>query len=429
MIKEKDQKAEINREELLECTLELGKCMVQSGAEVRRVEDTITRIAHAYGAVSSEVFSITALVLATVKWKDGTRLTQSKRIEGFGTNLRKLEQYNALARYICQKKPCVGEIQSRMKEITKSKKRTWVDAVGYMISAGAFAVFFGGTFTDGIAAAILGLFVFFFDIFLTGALANKIVYTLFACMATGWLAILSVQVGLGDNLDKIMVGDIMLFIPTLALCNSLKDMLHGDILTGMYRSVEAVLIAAAIAGGFFIANITAGGDRVNAALAGNAFAGQWISLISLLLGTVGFSIYFRIKHSRLWTAAVGGGIAWIVYLAAYAWLDQLFFANAVAAVAICFYSEVAARILKAPANIFLIPAVIALLPGKSFYQAVAAAINGDINHFYIFAQDTLIPIMGIEVGFLIAFILFTKTYSFFKEGILYYKYNRYKRKN
>ena len=428
MINEKDQRTKVNREELLECALELGKCMVQSGAEVRRVEDTITRIGRAYGAVSSEVFSITALVLATVKWKDGTRLTQSKRIAGFGTNLRRLEQYNALARYICKKKPGVEEIQSRMKEITKSKKRTWVDAGGYMISAGAFAIFFGGTFMDGIAAAILGLFVFFFDIFLTGALANKIVYTLFASMATGWLAILFVQAGLGDNLDKIMIGDIMLFIPTLALCNSRKDMLYGDILTGMYRSVEAVLIAATIAGGFFIANITVGGGRVNAVLTESVSTGPWISTISLLLGTVGFSIYFRIKHSRLWTAAVGGAIAWIVYLAAYAWLDQLFFANALAAVAICFYSELAARLLKAPANIFLIPAVIALLPGKSFYQAVAAVINGDLGSFYTFAQDTLVPIMGIEVGFLIAFILFTKTFSFFKEGILYYKYNRYKRK-
>lgn len=59
---------------------------------------------------------------------------------------------------------------------------------------------------------------------------------------------------------------------------------------------------------------------------------------------------------------------------------------------------------------------------------MAAVINGDLGSFYTFAQDTLVPIMGIEVGFLIAFILFTKTFSFFKEGILYYKYNRYKRK-
>ena len=110
MINEKDQRTKVNREELLECALELGKCMVQSGAEVRRVEDTIARIARAYGAVSSEVFSITALVLATVKWKDGTRLTQSKRIAGFGTNLRRLEQYNALARYICKKKPGIEAV-------------------------------------------------------------------------------------------------------------------------------------------------------------------------------------------------------------------------------------------------------------------------------------------------------------------------------
>ena len=98
---------EMSYEDLLECALELGQRMVQSGAEVRRVEDTITRVLHAYGAESSEVFSISSLVLATVKWENGHKNTQSKRINGFGINLRKLELYNELARYICRIRPGV----------------------------------------------------------------------------------------------------------------------------------------------------------------------------------------------------------------------------------------------------------------------------------------------------------------------------------
>lgn len=419
---------EFSREELLDCTLELGKCMVQSGAEVRRVEDTVTRVMRAYGAASSEVFSISSLVLATIKWKDGSHMTQSKRIDGFGTNLHKLEMYNALARYICRKKPQVEEIRKRMGTIAKGRKVNWLDAACYMLSAGMFAVFFGGSYRDGISAGILGLFVFFFDQFLNKAVANKLVYTLFASLLTGWLAILAVKLGIGENLDKIMIGDIMLFIPTLALCNSLKDMLYGDIITGIYRSIEALLIAAAIGGGFFIANVTCGGGLVLVGMTDGSNISQIVRAITVVGGTVGFSLYFRIDRPKLWTAALGGAIAWGGYLAVYMQTDNLFMANAVGAIAICLYSEIAARVLKAPANIFLIPAVVALLPGGSFYQSVAALINGDIDGFILFVQPTLETIIGIEVGFLVAFILFTKTYTFFKEGILHFRYNRYRNK-
>lgn len=410
---------QINYEDLLECALELGKCMVQSGAEVRRVEDTITRIVRAYGAQSSEVFSISSLVLTTIKWEDGHKSTQSKRIIGFGTNLRKLELYNDLARYICREKPGVDEIQERLKEISRSRKRNLVDAAGYFLGAGALAMFFGGTFLDALAAGIISIFVFFFDQLLKSPAANKLVYTLFACLVTGWLAILLVEIGIGTNLDSIMIGDIMLFIPTLALCNSLKDMLHGDILTGIYRCIEALLIAAAIAAGFFIANLTLGGIVGGVDTAANN-GNLVVQIVTAVLGGVGFSIFFHIQRAKIWTAALGGSISWIIYLLMFAATENLFFSNAVAAIAVCFYSEVMARLLKAPANIFLIPAMIPLLPGKLFYQTVASLINGDITHFLLHGKATISILLGIEIGFMIAFIMFTKSYGFFHDGIRRY---------
>ena len=414
---------EMSYEDLLECALELGQRMVQSGAEVRRVEDTITRVLHAYGAESSEVFSISSLVLATVKWENGHKNTQSKRINGFGINLRKLELYNELARYICRIRPGVTEIRERLKEIARSRKRNWVDMAGYFLSSGALTIFFGGNFRDALAAGLIGLFVFLFDQFVKDPGANKLVYTLFACMVTGWLAILAVDVGLASNVNAIMIGDIMLFIPTLALCNSLKDVLHGDILTGVYRCVEAIMIAVAIAAGYFVADLTLGGISGSVA-AGTGNVPLPVQIITAVLGVVGFSIFFHIQRAKIWTAAIGGSISWVIYLMIFAWTENLFFSNAVAAIAVCFFSEVMARVLKAPANIFLIPAVIPLLPGNRFYMAVASLISGDMQQFFEFAKATLSILLGIEIGFMIAFILFTKSYGFFRDG-----YHRYQKKS
>ena len=56
-----------------------------------------------------------------------------------------------------------------------------------------------------------------------------------------------------------MMGGIMLLIPGIAMTNAVRDMLIGDIATGMLRLTNAVLTAAAIACGFALSIILLGG--------------------------------------------------------------------------------------------------------------------------------------------------------------------------
>ena len=65
--------------------------------------------------------------------------------------------------------------------------------------------------------------------------------------------------GLGSNVNKIIIGNIMLLIPGIALTNSLRDMISGDIMSGMLRFLDAVLVAAAIAAGYILAGQLLGG--------------------------------------------------------------------------------------------------------------------------------------------------------------------------
>ena len=67
------------------------------------------------------------------------------------------------------------------------------------------------------------------------------------------------MIGIGDHVDKIMIGGIMLLIPGIAMTNSIRDMLIGDIVTGLLRFVNSVLIAGAIACGFALPLILMGG--------------------------------------------------------------------------------------------------------------------------------------------------------------------------
>ena len=56
-----------------------------------------------------------------------------------------------------------------------------------------------------------------------------------------------------------LVPSIVPLIPGIALTNSLRDMISGDIMTGMLRFFDAVLGAAAIAAGYILAAQVLGG--------------------------------------------------------------------------------------------------------------------------------------------------------------------------
>lgn len=58
-------------EMLLTRALDLGEQMLLRGAEVGRVEDTLTRILRSQGAVRVDVFTITSSMVVTAQWEDG----------------------------------------------------------------------------------------------------------------------------------------------------------------------------------------------------------------------------------------------------------------------------------------------------------------------------------------------------------------------
>ena len=66
---------------MLHTLLELGESMLADGADVRRVEQTLTRMGLAYGAVRMDVFVITSSIVLTMCFPDETSVTQTRRIE------------------------------------------------------------------------------------------------------------------------------------------------------------------------------------------------------------------------------------------------------------------------------------------------------------------------------------------------------------
>lgn len=95
----------------------------------------------------------------------------------------------------------------------------------------------------------------FLGIHIWPAQQNRVVYTLLSSFAVGILCMLSVLSGIAVHVDKVMIGNIMLQIPGINMMNAIRDMMCGDMITGLLRLMEAIILAVAIAAGFALAII------------------------------------------------------------------------------------------------------------------------------------------------------------------------------
>lgn len=247
---------------LLCLALDVGEGILRNGGEINRVEDTIERICKAYGAEHVEVFTIISVIHAAIRMPDGSYSSQMRRVKTTANNLSKFEALNALSREICQTKPPLEEFDKRIHELKKQRTYPkYVEVIASGVATGGFALFFGGSFKDAAVAFVLGIIIAFVDTYSSKRL-NAMAKTVISSFIATLLAALSVKLGLGDSVDYIMIGAIMVLVPGVAFGTAMRDLLCGDLLAGTLKTLQACMLALMIAFGYLIGMMVCGGVGV-----------------------------------------------------------------------------------------------------------------------------------------------------------------------
>ena len=194
---------------------------------------------------------------------DGTIYTQTRRINGSGTNFHKLDKLNDLSRKICEHHLSLEEIKKEIDLIKKSKEYPFVaECIAYAMIAAAFTVFFSGSLTETLLSAFVGLAARFAVLFSDRIIGNTIFTKFLSSFTITTLSFTFTFLGLITSPDKVIIGNIMLIIPGLGFTNALRDLFMGDSIAGTLRSLEAVLSAVSIAAGYFIVVFLTGGFSI-----------------------------------------------------------------------------------------------------------------------------------------------------------------------
>ena len=197
--------------------IKMGEALQNSGAEVFRVEDTLNRIAAAYGAEEVDIFVITSSIVVTLTMPGLPPQTQTRRLrKSTGNNLLELEQLNALSRRICAEKPPVEEFQQQLSTILAQPGEPRLHLAGSVLAAASFAVFFGGSLWDGVLAGGVAVFICWMERWLAPFCLNGVAFQFIASFLSGMAALLCCRVCPLLHADMVLIGVIMLVLGSLS---------------------------------------------------------------------------------------------------------------------------------------------------------------------------------------------------------------------
>ena len=124
-----------------------------------------------------------------------------------------------------------------------------------------------------------------------------------------------------------------------------------------------------------------------------------IQLITSFFGSLGFALVFNVRKRNLIPCAVGGFLCCGVYLIfSELFSFHLFLASLAAGAACQIYAEILARLLKSPATVFYITALVPMIPGGLLYRTMDAAVSRDWQDFFLRGAETVYTTLGLAIG-------------------------------
>lgn len=228
-----------------------GRIILESGGETYRVEETICKICEAYGVRYADSFVTPTGIMVSVYDEYNYTETLVKRVTSRTVNLQKIHLVNELSRKIYIEKYSLDEVLEKLIDINQNSPRYdfKTNIIFSGMGAAGFTTILGGKLEDCVVSFFVGMFVQYITLKAGKLRINAFFVNSLGGAIAAILSLIAYNLGIGSNLDTMIVGSIMLLVPGLAITNAIRDTIAGDLISGIIRGAEAFLVAISIAVG------------------------------------------------------------------------------------------------------------------------------------------------------------------------------------
>ncbi len=384
----------------IEFVMKLAQALHRFGVPANRLEDALTRVSRRLG-LDTQFFSTPTSILASFAGENPR--TEMIRAEPSDVDLGKMAELDRIARKVMDGRLALADGMARLEAILAAPPRYGLPltALGYAVSAGCAARFFGGGAREILAATAIGL--------LPGLLAplgerrpsfGQISLGLSAFLAAA-LAAVAVKAVHPLSEQTVLIAALIVLIPGLTLTVAMNELATKHLASGTARLAGAAVTFLQLGFGAAL------GDRLGAALTGPMAAVKpealpgWTLGIALLVAPLALVVLFR---------AALVDTAWIVLASltgffgarfGTVWLgpEQGVFVGALAlGLAGHFY----ARFSRRPAAVLIVPGMMLLVPGSLGVRSFESLMGQEVISGVATAFKMTLIVISLVAGLLLA---------------------------
>lgn len=246
---------------ILDFAVHLGQQLLESGANLERVNDTICRICSSYRLKEVSIFSLNGIILLSAASPDGTFGTRQVTVSAAGIHLEYLRQLNELSRQVCAAPPAPETLAARLAQV---KKQTFsypagVQILGYVVALASLCLLFGGSVRDMLTVCAAAVVLYGANWLLAGHGLNKILSNTLSMFIAGSLAQGFARMGISHDLKVVIISLAFMLIPGIQLTNAVRNLLCGNEMNGILELFKVVLETLSIVLGLVLSIFLFGG--------------------------------------------------------------------------------------------------------------------------------------------------------------------------
>ncbi|QLK85395.1 threonine/serine exporter family protein [Staphylococcus sp. 17KM0847] len=241
-------KSKPSDQDVMNIVILAGRILLECGAEANRVEDTMHRIAAAYGYEETQGYALNIFINFSLSPDHDTRMVKIKKND---TNLRKVFLVNHISRQIAQQKLSFDQAYQTLKRIDREQNRyvLWHKMLFAGLISMGFLYLQGGYWEDLLPAVLAGALGYFVTEYMKGKQLTLFIPDLLGAIVIGLIAIpINHWIG-SPNLGATITAAVMPIVPGVLITTAIQDLFERHMLMFTAKFLEAIVTSFAIGAG------------------------------------------------------------------------------------------------------------------------------------------------------------------------------------
>lgn len=355
----------------------LGRSLHRYGASSDRIEKALDLLSSNLG-IQADFFSIPTSITASFKIDKHSEDTRMERLNPGKVNLSKLRQVDQTVDFVVEDKMTIEEGTELIEKILQEETlyNSYLVTLSYGFISSGVSIFLKGSPLDAFSSFILGLIVGLFSETVKEERIDSIregIVSFFIAL----IALLSTLISPHLNTNIVTLSSLIVLVPGLMLTTSIGELASQNLTSGTARLTGSLVILLKISFGVYLATQIGMHFGVSPQITAQTNYSLFVIIPMLMLVATGLSFTFQARKSD---------IPWIILAAMLSYFSSRFFAQIssdaagpfLSGTVIAAASNIYSRSLNRPAMIFLLPAIILLVPGSIGFKGINLVFNKDL---------------------------------------------------